>query len=202
MHAVLPGDTAIWLSNIDDHMDVGLHFAPHFCAMLTRVCQTYNFTYQRSQKSFFLLMSPTNTRSGPQKRTLQVIKLVCKKVVLVSLLRGGSKEVHEKVGLEGLSWLLKSSHLILYTFVSHNILFVNWVKSILELLRLSAFSTLAETHCRPSTWIIRSLIAAPVLFEPIYTQWSFCYHCLLSLLPFSDVCSLWNLALHYVYWEE
>ena len=147
-------------------------------------------------------MSPANTTSGPQKRTLQVIKTVCKKVVLVCLLRGGSTGVHEKVGLEGLSWLLKSNHLLLYTFMSPNILFINWVKSILELVRLSAFSTHGETRCRPSTWIIRSLIATPVLYVPIYTQWPFCYHCLLSLLPFSVVCSLWNLALHYVYWGE
>lgn len=147
-------------------------------------------------------MSPTNNSSGPQKRTLQVIKIVCKKIVLVSILRGVSTEIREKEGLEWLSWILRSNHLLLYPFVSCNILFLNWVKSILELVMLSAFSTVDKTHCRSSTWPIRSWIATPVLFEPIHSQWSFCYHCLLSLLPCSVVCSPWNLALHYVYWEE
>jgi len=37
MHTALPGNTAIWLSDSDDQVEMGLCFVPCFSAMLTRL---------------------------------------------------------------------------------------------------------------------------------------------------------------------
>lgn len=61
---------------------------------------------------FFFLLSPSNTRSGPQKMTVQVMNVLFKEVVPVSPLRDGLT-AHEQMGLEGLSWILESGHVLL-----------------------------------------------------------------------------------------
>lgn len=59
-----------------------------------------------------------NTNAKSEKNSSGDKKGVYKEVIPVSLLRDGSTEAREKVEVEGLSWLLKSNHLLLYTIVS------------------------------------------------------------------------------------